>query len=57
MKITTENNIIKIEADEEYILTNGEIYSTEIYLGINDSPENWHQISELEMPTDEGEEL
>ena len=57
MKITTENNIIKIEADEKYILTNGEIYSTEIYLGINDSPKNWHQIPESEVPIDEGEEL
>lgn len=26
------------------ILTNGEIYSDKVYLGVNDSPENWHEI-------------
>lgn len=32
-------------ADEGYILTNGEIYSTMIYLGIYDSPDNYYQIT------------
>ena len=28
------------------VLTNGIAYSeTEIYLGVNDSPENWHEIT------------
>lgn len=57
MRIITEDNLIKIESDEGYILTNGDIYSTEIYLGINDSPENWQQILESEIPNKEGEEL
>lgn len=27
------------------ILTNGEVYSTEVYLGCNDKPENWWEIT------------
>lgn len=34
-----------LKADEGYILTNGEIYSTMIYLGIYDSPDNYYQIT------------
>lgn len=42
-----ENN--RLVADEGKILTNGEIYSEEIYLGIYDSIENWHEIDKEEM--------
>ncbi len=38
----------KITANDGYVLTNGEIYSKEIYLGVNDSPDNWHEITEEE---------
>ena len=30
------------------MLTNGEAYSKEIYLGINDSIDNWQEITEAE---------
>lgn len=35
----------KITASKGMILTNGEAYGEEIYLGINDIPENWHEIT------------
>ena len=38
----------KITASAGYVLTNGEAYGTEIYLGVNDAPENWHEITEAE---------
>ena len=34
----------KLIASEGTILTNGSAYGTEIYLGKNDSAENWHEI-------------
>ena len=40
-----------LKADEGKVLTNGEAYSSvggEIYLGLNDSPDNWHEITEEE---------
>lgn len=39
---------IKLTANDGYILTNGEVYGKEIYLGVNDSPDNWHEITEEE---------
>ena len=40
--------IIVLEASEGKVLTNGEIYSTKVYLGVNDSPENWHEVDSSE---------
>lgn len=40
-----------LKADKGKVLTNGEAYSSvggEIYLGVNDSVENWHEITEEE---------
>jgi hypothetical protein len=34
----------KITASYGMVLTNGEVYGTEIYLGINDSVANWYEI-------------
>lgn len=47
--VITENiNIIKLTATDGYVLTNGEAYGKEIYLGCNDKPENWHEITDAE---------
>ena len=46
--------IIVLESDEGKTLTNGEVYSKKVYLGIHDSPENWWEIPDEEVP-DENE--
>ena len=45
-KITIE--LIKLTASKGMVLTNGEAYGKEIYLGCNDSPGNWREITESE---------
>lgn len=45
---TTRIELIKITATEGKVLTNGEAYSKEIYLGINDSIDNWQEITDAE---------
>ena len=35
----------KLTADSGRVLTNGETYGTEIYLGKGDRPENWQEIT------------
>ena len=47
--------LIALEADEGYVLTNGETWSRKVYLGVNDSPENWREVPEEEAP-EEGAE-
>jgi hypothetical protein len=39
---------IKLISAEGMILTNGEIFGKEIFLSENDTPENWHEITEEE---------
>lgn len=41
-------NIIKLIAEKGHVITNGEIYGNPIYLGCNDSIDNWYQISQSE---------
>ena len=41
-----EKNILK--ADEGKVITNGETFATVVYLGKNDSPLNWTEITEEE---------
>lgn len=48
--------ITVLEASEGMVLTNGETYSTLVYLGIHDSPSNWTEIPEDQVPP-ENEEL
>ena len=39
----------EIAPSEGYVLTNGDVYANyPIYLGVNDSVENWHEITEAE---------
>ena len=47
MEMTTIE-LRKITSSEGMVLTNGEIYSKEVYLGCNDSPDNWYEITEEE---------
>jgi hypothetical protein len=44
-----------IKARDGYTLTNGETYSKKIYLGIHDSPDNWHEIPDDEVPVEPAE--
>lgn len=42
-----EKKIIEIPVlapSEGMMLTNGEIYSKEVWLGVNDSAENWREV-------------
>lgn len=57
----SKNRPIQIVADKDKVLTNGEAYSSVggyITLGVNDKPENWHEITveeaeKLQEPTEE----
>ena len=46
--IETNITLRKLTADEGMVLTNGEAYGKVIYLGIYDSAENWHEITDAE---------
>lgn len=43
-----ENKFQVITASEGMVLTNGEAYGKDVYLGVNDSPDNWWEITEEE---------
>lgn len=45
-----------LEPEEGYVLTNGEVYSTKVFLGINDDAENWREIPEDEVPDEQQNE-
>lgn len=57
----TTIELIKIVPSNGMILTNGETYSYEVYLGANDSIDNWQEITVEEyekiMAERENEEL
>lgn len=44
----TKITLRKLTAADGYVLTDGEVYGKEIYLGKNDSPDNWHEITDAE---------
>lgn len=46
--IETTIKITKLTASDGMVLTNGETYGKEIYLGKFDKAENWHEITEAE---------
>ena len=46
--IETTIEIKKLTASDGQILTNGEAYGKEIYLGVTDKAENWHEITDAE---------
>ena len=41
--------LIVLEPDEGMILTNGDTYSKRVYLGVNDTPKNWHEIPDIQI--------
>jgi hypothetical protein len=41
-------NITVLRADEGKTLTNGETFGKVVYLGANDSADNWHEITDEE---------
>jgi hypothetical protein len=45
-----------LTAREGYVYTNGETFSTVIRLGVNDSADNWHEITEEEAEKLQNEE-
>ena len=47
---TDEIRLVVLEPDDGMVLTNGETYSTRVYLGVGDSPENWREVPEEEVP-------
>ena len=49
--------LIKLTASEGMTLTNGETYGKEVYLGCNDSADNWREIPDSEVPTEEPVEI
>ena len=46
--IESKIEITKLTASVGHVLTNGKAYGKEIYLGINDKAENWHEITDAE---------
>lgn len=46
--IETTIEIKKLTASDGHILTNGEAYGKEVYLGVTDKAENWHEITDAE---------
>ena len=48
MILVVVGDIRRLTPTEGMMLTNGEVYSKEIYLGVNDSKDNWYEISDEE---------
>lgn len=44
----TEIKITKLTAAQGQVLTNGEAYGKQVYLGVYDCPDNWREISQEE---------
>lgn len=58
MQKSIENGITVLTADEGMKLTNGEAFGSTVRLGVNDSADNWHEITaeEAERRMAEAEE-
>lgn len=48
IKVNDTTSITKLIASEGMVLTNGEAYGKELYLGKFDSPDNWHEITDAQ---------
>lgn len=49
--MTINGNIIT--ATEGKLLTNGSVYSEQVYLGIHDSPDNWREVDAADAITED----
>ena len=47
---------MKLTASDGHYLTDGDVYSKEVYLGVNDSPDNWSEITKAEYEQIQAEE-
>lgn len=57
--MTTETQVV-LKADDGKWLTNGETFGKVVYVGINDSVDNWHEITDekkaqLELSVESGD--
>ena len=50
-----ENQTV-LKADEGFYLTNGDTFAKVVYLGKNDSADNWHEVTEEEKEQAEAEQ-
>lgn len=48
-----QGKFITLKPDNGYLLTDGEVYSDMVFLGVSDSPSRWHDILIEEVPEDE----
>lgn len=55
--IETKIELRKLTPSEGMTLTNGEAFGKEIYLGKNDSPDNWYEITDAEAERLQAENL
>lgn len=55
--VTETITIQKLTASEGMTLTNGEAFGKEVYLGCNDKPENWYEITDEEAEKLQAEAL
>lgn len=53
--ITNDKGIRVLTPDEGKYLTNGETYSTKVYLGKNASPGEWREVDEIPAEEDDAE--
>lgn len=49
--VTETITIQKLTASKGMTLTNGEAFGKEVYLGCNDKPENWQEITDEQAKT------
>ena len=46
----------KITPDDGKTLTNGKVYSKCVFLGVNDSVDNWREINDADVPEEVSDE-
>ena len=54
---TESFKMIKLTASTGMVLTNGNIKTHTVFLGVNDSADNWHEIPDSEVPKEEPSDI